>query len=91
MYLPTIDGNNIKLHYFRPDTPIPEDDSFVVEKILAHRVRRGQHQWKVRWKGYDPSFDTWEPASSFVGYIQMDWTQFNKDNHIDVGFSSLVS
>jgi hypothetical protein len=89
LYLPTIDGERIVLHYYRPAKDIPEDDAMVVEQILGHRVRAGQHQWKVRWKGYDQSFDSWEPASSFVGYLQMDWLQYNKDHHIQVPLGTL--
>ena len=89
MYLPKVDGTKISLHYYRPHRDVPEDDSLVLEKIVAHRVRGGRHQWRVRWKGYDDSFDSWEPASSFIGYCQMDWLQFNRENHIQVPLSEL--
>ena len=82
LYLPKIDSTKNILHFFKPHEPIPEDDAFVVEKILSHRVKTGKHQWLVKWKGYDNSFNSWEPATSFVGYLQQDWLKFNRDNHI---------
>ena len=42
------------------------------EKILAQRPNAsapGGLQFKVRWRGYGPSHDTWEPVSLFVPRI----------------------
>ena len=69
---------------------MPEDDTYNVEKILGHRMRCGQHQWKVRWKGYGPEFDTWEPASSFAGMIQKDWILYNRHHHVHVAMDTLA-
>ena len=88
MYLPKVDGKKITLHYYHPIAKVPEDDNLIVEKILRHRVTHGRHQWLVRWKGYDASFDSWEPAESFVGYIQQDWLRFNQENHITIPIPS---
>ena len=82
IYLPKVDGHKTVLHYFKPHVDIPDDDAFVVEKILSHRIRAGRHQWLVKWNGYDNSFNSWEPAHSFVGYLQQDWLNFNRDHHI---------
>jgi hypothetical protein len=90
MYLPHIDGTKIALDYYKPHRRVPEDDTYLVEKILAHRTRAGQKQWKVHWKGYDNDFDTWEPASSFIGHLQQDWLAYNKRHHIQVPLYSLV-
>ena len=32
-----------------------------VEEVLGERKRRGRTQFKVRWRGFDPSHDSWEP------------------------------
>ena len=90
MYLPTIDGDKIKLHYYRPHCDLPEDDSWIVAKILGHRLRGGKLQWRVRWRGYDESYDSWEPAASFVGYLQLDWLRYNKDHHVHVPLGDLA-
>ena len=87
--LPHVDGSKIVLNYYRPHRKVPEDDTMVVEKILKHRVRDGQHQWYVRWKGYDNTHNTWEPASSFVGYVQQDWLEYNKKHHVPLSLHAL--
>ena len=39
-------------------------DEFHIETILSHRGRftsKRNLEFKVRWSGFDESFDTWEP------------------------------
>jgi len=84
MYLPRVDGSTLPLHYYKPTTLVPEGDSYVVERILDHRVNDGRHEWLVRWHGYDESGDTWEPAESFVGTVHTEWLRFNRRNEIDL-------
>jgi len=37
-------------------------EKYEIEKLLARRVMEGQVQYLVRWTGYDPEEDSWEPA-----------------------------
>jgi len=38
--------------------------SYTMERILQHRRdQKGDYEYKVRWKGYEPKDDTWEPTS----------------------------
>ena len=39
----------------------PETE-YEIEKILDHRLFRNQRQFLIRWQGYGPEHDTWEPA-----------------------------
>lgn len=44
-----------------------DEQTFLVDEILAHRgspKKRTQMQFKVRWQGYGPEHDTWEPYTS---------------------------
>ncbi|CAI9289781.1 unnamed protein product [Lactuca saligna] len=49
------------------EKPNPSDDEFEVGKLLAvcygdpNKVNDKKLHFKVRWKGYGPSYDTWEP------------------------------
>jgi chromobox protein 5 len=42
------------------------EDVYVVEEILARKYSGGQHYYKIRWKGYSPSDDTWEPEKNII-------------------------
>ena len=48
-------------------TPPPElvdgEEEYVVEAITAHRKYRNRMQYRIKWKGYSSSEDTWEPES----------------------------
>ena len=88
-YLAPPDGLAIPCWYFRPQSSLPETDEYVVDKIVDHRVEKEVHYWRVRWKGYGPEEDTWEPASNFVEFIQQDWKEWNRKHNISIPVDSL--
>jgi hypothetical protein len=88
-YLSPPDGKVIPFLYFKPRNTIPEGDDYIVDKIIGHKIDKGKHYWRVRWRGYGSEEDTWEPASSFVGYLQQDWKQWNKENNVTVSLDLL--
>jgi Chromo (CHRromatin Organisation MOdifier) domain len=52
------------------EEPHPGDREFVVEKLVgAANGEDGQHLYRVRWWGYDPEEDTWEPAEQLPAHF----------------------
>jgi len=37
-------------------------EEYSVEAIIGHRRKKWGMEWLVRWEGYGPQFDTWEPT-----------------------------
>jgi Chromo (CHRromatin Organisation MOdifier) domain len=51
----------------RPVMPNPRDhlkssEEYEVEKIVAEQRNKGKVTYRVRWKGYDATEDTWQTA-----------------------------
>ena len=51
------------------DSSEEDDESFDVERILAHRGSGKTRQYLVKWEGYDDDEATWEPAASLKGNL----------------------
>ena len=49
------------------DEKIPEQEVYEVQAIVQHRLNKetNTYEYKVRWKGYTPEDDTWEPYRNF--------------------------
>ena len=90
LYLPRSDGKIIPLMYYQPQPEIPHDDGYVVEKIIGHRMRAGERQWLVKWRGYDDTHNTWEPARNFIGFIQKDWSDYNRRHGLSVPVEKIM-
>ena len=41
-----------------------EEDIFEVEKIVSHKTVNGVTYFQIRWKGYPPEEDTFEPIEN---------------------------
>ncbi|PKC51750.1 chromo-domain-containing protein [Rhizophagus irregularis] len=47
----------------RPHGRLGQPERFVPERILRHRIRKGQDQYLVKWERYPDTEATWKPAS----------------------------
>ena len=82
-YRPPLTGKSIPFLYYQPNT-VPEDDTWIVEKILKHRLVDGRMEWLVQWKGFAKR--TWETEDKFVGFTQKDWREYNQKHRLAVQF-----
>ncbi|GJP51941.1 hypothetical protein CLOM_g11072 [Closterium sp. NIES-68] len=64
---PYRDPNTIFVRRQPPPPPpvlVQNEPEYEVESVLAHRRRRnGTVELLIRWKGYDPSEDSWVPET----------------------------
>lgn len=42
------------------------DPLFTVERLLCHRKQRNKTEFVVKWLGYGPEHNTWEPESNLI-------------------------
>ncbi|KNZ78045.1 Testis-specific chromodomain protein Y 2, partial [Termitomyces sp. J132] len=47
-----------------PPVKVEDEYHYEVDEILDSRIVRSQLQYLVRWKGYRPEDDTWEPQKN---------------------------
>ncbi|KAG9221447.1 hypothetical protein CCMSSC00406_0008297 [Pleurotus cornucopiae] len=55
---PTVPGQQVPPP---PPVRVRGEEEFEVEEVLDSRLRRGQLEYLIRWKGYTPEHDSWEP------------------------------
>jgi hypothetical protein len=59
---------DVQRHVTAPSPPqlIEGEEEWEVEAIHGGRTRKGAKQYLVRWKGYTPENDTWEPEENLA-------------------------
>ena len=70
-----------------------EDDDFTAERILADKPDLGTpggRLYKVRWKGFAASRDSWEPPSSFVPRYTTVWMDYLKKKGISLDVKDVL-
>ena len=93
---PDLRGQHVSLDYTAheadSDDDYAEQDDYTVEKILAQRpnasVPRGP-EFRVHWRGYGLSHDTWEPVSSFVPRINTPFMDYIRKHKTKLHVSDL--
>ena len=95
---PDLCGQHVSLDYAAheadSDDYYAEQDDYTVEKILAQRSNASAPEgleFKVRWRGYGPSHDTWEPVSSFVPRINTPCMDYIRKHKTKIHVSDLAA
>jgi len=57
-----------------------EESEFEVQEIISHRTIKGRREYKIRWKGYSASEDTWEVEDNLNCHTLIEEYQANLDN-----------
>ena len=57
------DTSNIRPYRTQVDADELQPDEYIVDELLKHRMRQGQRQYLVKWRGYARNKSTWEPRS----------------------------
>ena len=59
------------------DESIDDTPQYLVERLLNHRLKKGcktKLEFLVRWKGYGPESDSWEPRVNIEGSLIQEYT-----------------
>lgn len=51
---------------------------FEVEDLIDFKMVKGKEMVLVRWKGYEPADDTWEPVNNMNDGLQDDVTELRE-------------
>jgi len=54
-------GKKIRKKYVQESS---EEEDYIVEKILSRRIAFGKEEYLLKWEGYGPEFNTWEPIEN---------------------------
>ena len=95
---PDLRGQHVSLDYAAHEADLDDDyaeqDDYTVDKILAQRpnasAARGL-EFKVRWRGYGQSHDTWEPVPSFVPRINTPFMDYIRKHKTKIHVSDLAA
>ena len=95
---PELRGQHVSLDYAAQeadsDDDYAEQDDYTVEKILAQRPNAsapGGLEFKVCWRGYGPSHNTWQTGSSSVPRINTPFMDYIRKHKTKIHVSDLAA
>ena len=58
-------GEEIKGSFYEPELQRTDQDIFRIDKILSRRIRNGEKEIRVKWRGYPKTFNSWVKESDW--------------------------
>ena len=55
-------GEILEGSFYEPELQKREEEHFQIEKILGYKNIKGKRHGRVKWVGYDNSYNSWEPV-----------------------------
>ena len=62
------DREEIKGTFYEQELQKTSEDTFRIEKVLRWKKQDGKRIARVKWKGYDSSYNSWVPETSITNY-----------------------
>jgi len=62
------DREEIKGSFYEQELQKTSEDTFRIEKVLRWKKQNGERQARVKWVGYDSSYNSWVPESEITNY-----------------------
>ena len=70
-YYPDVSSIPREVQVEMTDTEIVESPEYEVEAILQHRRRNKKNEYLVKWTGWTPRYNTWEPEENLSHSLDM--------------------
>ncbi|CAD5206075.1 unnamed protein product [Bursaphelenchus okinawaensis] len=65
-------------------TVVSTDDLFEIQKIVGHKWEGRKLLYRIRWVGYGPGDDTWEPEENLLGSTSVEMVdEYKKNKNLD--------
>ena len=65
-----------------PESDLDGETTWEVEEVLFSRTRYRKVQYLIKWKGYGPDDNTWEPYNSLLGGVEESVKDFHLKNQV---------
>ena len=62
----TFDVSQLRAYRTQVDVEELQQDEYLVDELIAHRMRGGRREFQVKWRGYSRAQSTWEPREELM-------------------------
>ena len=62
------DREEIKGSFYEQELQKTSEQTFRIERVLRWKKQNGKRIARVKWKGYDSSYNSWVPETEIISY-----------------------